>query len=111
MRAQTINENIFVGKSKEKLTNDIKQKIEDANLIYDAIQDNRMNVKKLKEILDTFPDNLLVGFINRNNDQFTDLGNDDFNMTEGKIVIDGFDGYHSYRSLSKPIPVLEIIKN
>ena len=64
MRARIINENgHFVGKSKQEMNQHFKESVEQAGLRYESVQKYWFTVKKLKELLENFPDDMPVGFL------------------------------------------------
>ena len=90
-------------------TEQLREATDKTRLSFDALTKNRFNVKKLKEFLEQYPDEMMIAFKYNANDQILDTSEAPLTLSEGYIAFDGFDGHYSYRGLTnEKVPFLQI---
>jgi hypothetical protein len=90
-------------------TEQLREATAKTHLNFEVLAEYRFTVKKLKEFLEQYPDEMMIGLKFNSNDQIRETSQCPLTLSEGRIVYDGFDGYYSYRGLTdEKVPFLQI---
>ena len=100
---------IYNKENAPKTNEEVAQKIKDIGLNPESVVNNRLTIKDIKEALNQFPDDMLVGFMYEDNKQVINKSDLPFMVDEGRLSYSGFDGHYSYNAITnETLPFLKI---